>query len=330
MKFPPVYRETDIIKQTLHELEILKKALELIHIPKETLLHIQRISLLKSSLYSARIEGNPLTLEDLQGLQASPKNRHKKEITNIERAFRLLDKKPLKTITPLFICKLHRVTMSGLSGTAGFFRTEESAIFNASGTAVYLAPSPQTIKPLLNDLCACVSGSHYPGPVQAGITHIWFEKIHPFDDGNGRVGRLLSSAILRKFGYVFEHIVPFEEYLDTHRQAYYDALLPDRQDVTQFIEFFLTALQSQAQTSLEELKNPPKIDYPGLLPRRQELLAIMKDHKMVSFDFLKRRFRRIPQRTLHNDLQQLMKQGLVQKLGTTRGVVYTLGSKASY
>ena len=65
-------------------------------------------------------------------------------------------------------------------------------------------------------------------------------------DGNGRVGRLLSAYILKKGGYDFSGLVPFEQYLDEHRDDYYYFLGRDRQDVTEFVEFYLTALLAQA------------------------------------------------------------------------------------
>ena len=59
-----------------------------------------------------------------------------------------------------------------------------------------------------------------------------------------------------------------------------------------------------------------------LLPRRREVLEIIKDHKIVSFDFIRRRFVAVPDSTLHYDLKHLMNRGFIKKLGATRGVVY--------
>lgn len=59
-----------------------------------------------------------------------------------------------------------------------------------------------------------------------------------------------------------------------------------------------------------------------LLPRRREIIEIIRDHEMVSFDFIRRRFMAISKETIHYDLQQLIKIGLIRKLGKTRGVRY--------
>ena len=94
------------------------------------------------------------------------------------------------------------------------------------------------------------------------------------------------------------------------------------------MEFYLTALLSQAKESLKAAHESPKPDkYAHSLPRRAEIMRMIEDHKMVTFDFLSRRFRAVPTRTLHYDLSQLIKAGLVQKMGTTRGVSYTVKEK---
>lgn len=113
--------------------------------------------------------------------------------------------------------------------------------------------------------------------------------------------------------------------MDEHRDDYYRYLGLDKQNVTEFIEFYLAALLSQAKTSLIDADKPQLPDkYVHLLPRRAEIMRLIEDHKFVTFDFLSRRFRAVAIRTLHNDLEQFVKAGLVQKMGSTRGVSYTL------
>lgn len=323
MKFPPKFTSSDTIRTLLYDLDILREAFALVVLPRATQVNLRRLSLLKSSLYSARIEGNPLAITDVTyEMLRNPREVHKREIGNILRAFTYVDTYRKKQISKQHILALHTMVLDGLSGQAGHFRQEESAIYNRAGVAVYLAPAPGAIHGLLDEWCRWVGSADDPTPAKAAVSHVWFEKIHPFMDGNGRVGRLLTSSILKQGGFDFGGIVPFEQYLDEHRQEYYDALMADRQDVTGFVEFFLHAFVSQARTSLKEAQNPPAIAQSTLLPRRQEILNIIRDHRLVSFNFIARRFPGIPKRTLHYDLEQLIKIGLVKKLGTTRGAQY--------
>lgn len=328
MKFPPVFTYTLAIKQLLYELDVLKAGHELYPVTHEQEINLRRASLLKSSLYSARIEGNPLELADVDDVRPSDTDIHKIEVGNLVSAYEQLSGIVGQNVTPDTLKKLHSVVLRDISADAGRLRMEESAIYNQAGTAIYLTPAPQGVRTLLGELCVYVNMTKDAPPVAAGMAHIWFEKIHPFLDGNGRVGRLLSAYILKKGEYDFSGLVPFEQYLDEHRDDYYYFLGRDTQNVTEFVEFYLTALLSQAKISLKVAYESGKPDkYAELLPRRAEIMRLIEDHKVVTFDFLARRFRAVPVRTLHNDLTQLSKAGLVQKMGSTRGVSYTLRQK---
>jgi Fic family protein len=159
-------------------------------------------------------------------------------------------------------------------------------------------------------------------PIKAGFAQFVFEKIHPFADGNGRVGRLLSAYILRIGSFGFRGLVSFEEYVDQHREAYYHALEPGA-GASEFVEFFLESLVNQANAFLEKLKSQPEeLPEDTLPPRRREILEIISDHPFCSFDFISRRFLSVNPKTLHYDLQQLQKSGFVQRLGKTRGSTY--------
>ncbi len=325
MKFPPIFSLTPAIKQLLYELDVLKAGYELHPIPVEQITNLRRASLLKSSLYSAKIEGNPLELSDVDDMRRNNQNSHVIEVSNLVSTYEQLSEIVGIEVTIDVLKKLHSMTLRDISSEAGHVRQEESAIYNQAGIAVYLTPAPQNIRALLDTLCSYINTTRDASPIAAGVSHIWFEKIHPFLDGNGRVGRLLSAYILKKGGYDFSGLVSNEQYLDEHRDDYYYFLSKDRQDVTEFVEFYLTALLSQAKVSLKAVNEAPKPDkYAHLLPRRAEIMHLIEDHKVVTFDFLSRRFRAVPVRTLHNDLSQLVKGGQVQKMGSTRGVSYSI------
>lgn len=328
MKFPPSVTLTSTIQRLLYDLDVLKSSYALRPVSSDRETHLKRESLLKSSLYSARIEGNTLTLEDVHNLGLNERDQKKIEVFNLLQAYEHIGKQSEKSMSLDVLRDLHRMVVHEISRDAGFFRTEESAIYNQAGVAVYLTPAPQNVISLLKSLCDYIHELEDPAPVVAGVAHIWFEKIHPFLDGNGRVGRLLSSLILKKSGYDLYGLVPFEEYLDNNRDLYYDQLGKDRQDVTEFVEFYLQALVAQGKESLHRAYEvAPHDPYANLLPRRAEIMRIVADHKTVTFDFLARRFRAVPTRTLHNDFTQLVKAKLLIKMGSTRGVVYKVGLK---
>lgn len=279
--------------------------------------------LLKSAVFSAKIEGNPLKLEEINLGISSDKDKHQLEIENLIRAQQLVysPTSPEK-ISLDFILELHAAVINSLRSDAGHLRKEQTAVFDSSGAAIYLAPPASDIKNLLNKLIKFTSESQNKY-VTSAIAHFWFEKIHPFVDGNGRVGRLLSQYILDNRGESFSGLLSFEEQIESSKQEYYRLLAQEKNDITTFIEYFLSCLDSTAEGIVRDIATPQIItQHQTLLPRRQEILSIIKDHKQISFDRIRRRFLSIPTSTLHYDLRQLMKENLVRKIGKTRGALY--------
>jgi Fic family protein len=319
------FNETERIGELLIEIKALKIVFATItplpHIEE----NIRRESLLKSSLYSARVEGNPLTLANAREIreESDPEEIQKLEVANLLKAYKFVySSKVPEQLSESLIFNLHFLTMKGISKAAGKYREEPWAIFNQAGVAVYLAPSPFRIPELMQELMDNNLSSKTSPPIKAAIVQFILEKIHPFADGNGRVGRLLSAYVLRHNDFGFKGLLSFEEFTDDNRERYYEALEPNK-DMTVFAEFFLESLVSQAKKVLEKLKEKrEELPEDSLLPRRREVLEIIKDHPQCSFDFLSRRFQNINQKTLHYDLKQLQNKGFVQKIGNTRGSLY--------
>lgn len=325
MLIPPKYRLTPNISALLSSIEASREVIDSVNIPPEIENNIRRQSTLRSSVYSARIEGNELTLENFD---SSSKNQQKVEIFNILKALNLLNKKSKKDITLSDIAELHRITLESLHPDAGKTRTNAEAIFNSAGIAIYMPPPPKQVPSFLTKLIKYINtGRERFIPIKAALAHFTFEKIHPFEEANGRVGRLLMQKILKQGGYGMKGLLSLEEYLDNHRAEYYRALEEPEKDLTDYLEFMLSAIDetSKEAKQLVLVKQKAEVtDY--LLPRRAEILNIVREQKMVNFDQLRRRFMAINPRTLRYDLKKLQDQGLVRKRGTTKGVYYELVS----
>ena len=324
MIIPPRYFLTPKISELLQSIEGCKEVINNINIPPEVELNLRRRSALKSSLFSARIEGNPLTLEEVT---RNPSNDQKRrEVYNILRALNWLRRRSFRDLTKSNITLLHEITMKDLveKHDLGKFRTEVSAIYNSAGIAIYLPPPPRQISSLLDKLIKFLNSDKEPFvPIRACLAHYTFEKIHPFLDGNGRVGRLLFQAILGKSGYSFKGVTLIEEYLDQNRSIYYRMLEETEKDVTDYLEFMLEGLSETAQQAKKlVLQKKESTVEDMLLPRRAEILAIIKDHKLANIDTVRRKFLKVNERTLRYDIKKLVDMGLVKKLGTTRGVYY--------
>lgn len=314
MLIPPKYTLTPKITQLLQEIEINKAVINSLNIAKEIELNLRRQSSLKSSLFSAKIEG------------VIAKDQRKIEVFNILKALNLIYSNKTKTITSKDILTFHKIVMDNLvtKEELGHFRKEAGAIFNTAGIAVYLPPRPSQVLFLINNLIKFINSKKEPFVVvKAVLAHFSFEKIHPFLDGNGRVGRLLLQAILQKENYGMKGLLNLEEYLNQERSSYYRYLENSEKDVTEYLEFMLECI---AKATIEA-KNKIVLAQKGsgkdlLLPRREEILNIIKDHGMMNFDQIKRRFMMVNERTLRYDLKKLANRGFIKKRGTTKGVYY--------
>lgn len=328
MIIPPIYRHTTEVTQLLTSIEGSREVVEAIQIPPEVETNIRRQSTLKSSLFSARVEGNPLTLEELTRSSSTQK---KLEVMNILRAMSFINQKKNRDISSSDILAIHEVTMKGLGevGTVGVFRDNAEAIFNSAGIAIYMPPLPRQVPGLMEKLIKYINSDKEKFiPIKAALAHYTFEKIHPFLDGSGRVGRLLMQKILLQGGYGMKGLLSLEEYIDNHRSEYYRMLEEPEKDTTDYVLFVLEAIDETAKKARElvmQKQQAEVTDY--LLPRRAEIYRIIEDQHLVQFDQIKRRFSKINDRTLRYDLKQLQDQGLIRKRGTTKGVYYEISKQ---
>ena len=328
MNIPPLYTVTPEILALIAKIESERLHIASLDLPKPLKDKIQRVSLLKSSLFSARIEGNPLKLADIE--VQDKKSQKKLEVFNITQAIRFIDGHVTKgDLKKDLLLQIHMRVLKELSPDAGHLRHEASAIFNQAGVAVYTPPPASHISKLLESLLSFVNSDTEKFPlIAAFVAHLVFEKIHPFLDGNGRVGRLLIAAVLKTRGWGFTFTVPFEEYLDNHKDDYYFHLDKGLENTNDYLLFMLEAFWQQTQTIKaqieEELKKDQKVFLP---PRQEEIYNIIGDHKVVSFDTIRRRFAKVPERTLRYDLKKLLDKKLIEKSGETRGRYYRVKNK---
>lgn len=300
------------MNRLISELESVKLLIASLPRTQSREANLRQNSILKSAVFSARIEGFTDTI-----------HAPKKESQNLLRTYHYLfsGKAPHK-ISLSFIKKIHKFVLHGLASGSGSWRTQPWVIFNQSGAVIYLAPPHPEIPLLMEEFVKFINHlSDHPG-VKSAVAQFIFEKIHPFADGNGRVGRLISAHILNTNGFGFNGLTPFEEYLDNNREDYYYHL-ESGSNCSGFIKYFLRALVYQSKEHVKDLSSLEKeLPEDSLLPRRRELLRIISEHPNCSFDFLQRRFLAVNGKTLHYDLLKLIEAGFIHKLGATKGVVY--------
>ena len=215
-----------------------------------------RIKTIHSSLAS---EGNNLSEGEVMAI-LDGKNviAPQKEILEVRNAIKTYELYP--TLNPFSaedMLKAHLTMMSGLVDEAGMFRRRGVGVFDGT-TAVHIAPPAERVKDLMNDLFTWLENSEDHLLIRSCVFHYEFEFIHPFADGNGRIGRFWQSLILGKLNPLFEHL-PVENMVYANQQAYYDAITQSSAngDSQPFIDFMLqeilNALEDHKGQTVDEI-----------------------------------------------------------------------------
>lgn len=138
---------------------------------------------------------------------------------------------------------------------AGVIRQEQNWVggrFNSPLEAEFIPPPEDHVPRLLDDLCAFINRTDLPGIVQAAIAHAQFETIHPFTDGNGRVGRCLIHVIFRRRGLATRYVPPVSIILAANARAYVDGLTEYRNgDTVEWCALFADATQRASEKAVE-------------------------------------------------------------------------------
>lgn len=225
----------------------------------------------KEALLTSQIEGTQATLTDLFDDEAGLKLSNTddvEEVTNYLRAFRwvrgqLRDPQGLP-ISVRLLCEAHRLLLGGARGAGkqpGELRRSQNWIGGTRpGNAAFVPPPPQHVGDLLSDLERFIHAvdSDLPPLVRIALIHAQFETIHPFLDGNGRIGRLLIAALMEQWGLLAEPLMYLSGYLKKHQAEYYRRLSAIRSegDWEGWVSFFLegvVAASGDAERSIIDL-----------------------------------------------------------------------------
>ena len=215
----------------------------------------------KEALQTSQIEGTQASLTDLFDLEAGIELSNRddvEEVTNYMRAFRMVrnnlrDAHGLPLSVRL-ICEAHRILLAGVRGAnkqPGELRRSQNWIgATRPGNALFVPPPADRIPELLGDLERLIHSEPAPLPplVLIALIHAQFETIHPFLDGNGRIGRLLITALLEHWQLLKEPLLYLSGYLKRNQTQYYRLLSGTRIDGNweAWVDFFLVGMAEAA------------------------------------------------------------------------------------
>ncbi|MDR1453823.1 MAG: Fic family protein [Candidatus Margulisbacteria bacterium] len=315
---PPYEITPQILKSTAEITELLGSLSgALIAKPDIKLRRRNRIKTIKSSL---AIEGNTFTEEQITALLdgkrvlGSPR-----EITEVQNALKLYADLPRYRPDKIKdFLSAHGVLMRGLVKSAGRWRSVNVGV--VSGTKViHVAPKPLFVPKLMQDLFDWLKidkATHYL--IKGAVVHYEIEFIHPFEDGNGRMGRFWQSALLTAHNSIFEYL-PVESLIEQKQQQYYRVLEKCGQQgrSTLFIEFILQTLKE----SLAEYAGQISGATSAIADRLAKAAEVFQKNNFSRKDYLTL-FKTISTATASRDLSQGVQQNLLQKSGDKNNTRY--------
>jgi Fic family protein len=274
-----------------------------------------RIKTIQSSL---EIEGNTLTIEQITAIFENKRVLgSKKDIIEVKNAIAVYEH--LDEFEPYSFnsfCKAHRILMEGLIELPGKIRNKSVGIVTGSEFA-HIAPPSEMVKPLMNDLFNYLKNDENLLLIKSCVFHYELEFIHPFLDGNGRMGRLWQTVILMDKYPVFEYL-PVEALIKEKQKEYYDVLGKSDKtgESTIFIEFMLGIIKE----SLEDLLKTQNVALTNI-DRISIYSSIIKDEYFNRKDYL-RNFKEISPATASRDLQFAVENGIIDKIGDKNTTKY--------
>ena len=222
----------------------------------------------RESVTSSRIENTQSGLDDLFLFEADetdpPLVSDVKEIINYVRAMeygiKRLEDLP---VSSRLICEIHEILMEGVWGkgaTPGLLRTSQNWIGSPGCSlmdATYVPPPVSEMQQCFSDLEKYIhSDPQEPALIQCALVHYQFEAIHPFLDGNGRIGRLLITFMLLEKGLLSQPLLYLSDFFEQHRDEYYRLLLNVSQkgDWKAWLTFFLNGVRQQSEDALSTIQ----------------------------------------------------------------------------
>ena len=344
MLFKPKFAITIPIASALTAIERTRGFLEAAQLSSTWVSKMQARALILEAHHTTHIEGTHLRLDQAEKLIAGEKmsdvdSEDVRELLNYRKAFDFVSDYVFSQglITEGLIREIHKLLVLDVrsnSAQPGLYRTIQNYVANSkTKKIIYKPPATFDVPLLMNDLVSWLQQTEAIPPVLiAGIAQFQLVHIHPFVDGNGRTSRLLSTLCLYRSGYDFKKLFTISEYYDRDRQAYYDALQSVRNnnmDLTEWLEYFTAALQTQMQEIQFKGSNAIKLDVLALQHKLSERQKLALENLFIKEDFFtiqdyEKFCPGVNRRSLQRDLFDLVKKGILIQQGIKKASRYKL------
>ncbi len=305
----------------------------------------QKDALVRSVHHGTHIEGNELDLTQAEkamfGEMVVARPRDIQEVINYRKVIEQIGN-PQSQIDEEFVKNLHRMAVEKILSAerCGVYRKTQVLVKNSlTGDVTFTPPMaiivPYQVKELIEFINTSSADNIHP-VLKSGAVHYELVRIHPFVDGNGRVGRALSTYILFQSGYDIRKFFSLEEYFDHDAVSYYDSLQSVERlsgDLTVWLEYFteglaieLTKIKEKVETISVDGKLRERLGgKPIMLSDRQlRIIEYVQKTGYLQNNGFKTLFPFVSEDTVLNELKYLIKHGIIKKQGSTKGAKYIM------
>ena len=281
-KKPPFTITEKILTDVMEICELVGKVSSTQHLSSDPVL--RRKNRIKTIYSSLAIEQNTLSLEQVTAVLSGKRVlAPPKDIAEVKNAYEIYDH--LNELNPYSVEDLllaHHVMMRGLVQEDGVFRSKPVGVVDSHGNVLHFGTLPQYVPPLVEELLKWTEDCPLPMLIKSCVFHYEFEVIHPFADGNGRIGRLWHTLLLSRWNPLFAWL-PVESIVHDHQQEYYEAINTSNAqgEGTAFIEFMLSVIEEALLSVIPENFQKSMMPTSGKENRWNILEKYLKKEKII-------------------------------------------------
>ena len=304
-----------------------------IRMEQDDALRLRKANRIKTIHSSLAIEGNHLLESEVADiLDGKTVVAPIREIQEVKNAIRVYD--AFEKFNPFLmddLLRAHGLMMSALTDDAGHFRKGGVGVYSENGL-VHIAPPAERVYPLMSDLFDWLKNADDHLLVRSCVFHYEFEFIHPFIDGNGRMGRLWQSLILSRWHPAFAHL-PVENMVYSNQQAYYDAIAQSTKqgESGPFIEFMLGEILDTVRRHQGEPLNAPANDTVSdtendtvkTTPTQEGIIDLVRKNPLSTYDELAAQLG-VGRATIARNIAILKDRGVLERVGEDKNGYWKL------